>query len=152
VRVAFSSQRLAAARVAAGLTQQQIADALGTNKARISEWERGVTQPRASRLPAVARAINVDPLELMADSYEDLDLEALRMAAGLSRQALSAAVGMTLPRYQRLEAGERTSELPEDLLHSLARILSVPLVTVRMAAENSRDQGIRRRYGEHSPY
>ena len=88
VCVAFSGQRLAAARVAAGLTQQQLADALGASKARISEWEHDVTQPRASRVPAIARAINVDPLELMADDYEHLDLEALRVAAGLSRQAL----------------------------------------------------------------
>jgi transcriptional regulator with XRE-family HTH domain len=132
------------------LTQQQLADALGSKKQRISEWERGVTQPRASWVPAVARAINVDPLELMADDYEHLDLEALRVAAGLSRQALSAAVGTTLSRYQRLEAGERTSDLPEDLLKPLARILSVPVVTVRAAAENSRDQGIRRRHGEHT--
>lgn len=149
VRVAFSSQRLVAARVAAGLTQQQLADALGANKGRISEWERGVSQPRASRVPAIASTLNVDALELMADDYEHLDLEALRLAAGLSRQALAAAVGMTLPRYQRLEAGERTSELPEDLLQPLARILSVPMVTLRVAAENSRDRGLRRRYGEH---
>ena len=139
VRVAFSGQRLAAARVAAGLTQQQLADSLGADKARISEWERGASQPRASRMPDIAKAVDVDALELMADDYEHLDLEALRVAAGLSRQALAAAVGMTLPRYQRLEAGERTSELPEDLLQRVARILSVPAVTVRVAAENSRD-------------
>ncbi len=78
---------------------------------------------RASRVPAVAAALRVAPLELMAEDYAHLDLEALRLAAGLSRQALSAAVGMTLPRYQRLEAGERTSDLPEDLFQSLARIL-----------------------------
>ena len=147
--MAFNGQRLAAARVAAGLTQQQLADSLGADKARISEWERGASQPRASRMPDIARAVDVDASELMADDYEHLDLEALRVAAGLSRQALAAAVGMTLPRYQRLEAGERTSELPEDLLQQVARILSVPAVTVRVATENSRDQSLRRRNAGH---
>jgi transcriptional regulator with XRE-family HTH domain len=146
--VSFSRQRLVSARVAAGLTQQQLAEALGVNQQRVSEWERGVRQPRASRVPAVAKAINVDPLQLLADEYEQLDLEALRLAAGLSRQALATAVGVTLPRYQRLESGERTSEFPAELLQPLARILSVPVDTVVAAAENSRDQGLRRRGAE----
>jgi transcriptional regulator with XRE-family HTH domain len=127
------------------LTQQQLADAIGANPSRVGEWERGQSEPRASRLPAVAGAVGVDPLELMAGGYEQLDLEDLRLAAGLSRQALAAASGMTLPRYQRLEAGERVSELPDDLVPTLARVLSVPEVTVRWAAENSREHGLRRR-------
>lgn len=143
----FLSDRLAEARVAAGLTQQQLADALGVSKPRVSEWERGHTEPRASRLPAVARAVGVDPLQLVAEDYDHLDLEALRMAAGLSRQDLAAAIGMTLPRYQRLESGERASDPPDEFVPLLARVLSVPEVTVRLAADNAREQRVMRQTG-----
>ena len=148
--MAFSGQRLVAARVAAGLTQQQLADTVGVARPLVSDWERGTTRPRASNVPAVAAAIGIDPLELVADDYHQLDLEALRLAAGLSRQALAEAAGMTFPRYQRLEAGERASDPPADLVRRLARILSVPVDTVLMARENARERWLRSRDSDGS--
>jgi DNA-binding transcriptional regulator YiaG len=41
VGVGFNGARLAAARLA-GLTQEQLAAGLGSDPARVSEWERGL--------------------------------------------------------------------------------------------------------------
>lgn len=44
------------ARRAAGLTQQQLAERLGTTQSVISRWERGHDEPRLSTLAEIARA------------------------------------------------------------------------------------------------
>ena len=41
-------QRLKFARVGAGLDQQQLADSVGTSRASVSGYERGVAEPSAS--------------------------------------------------------------------------------------------------------
>lgn len=45
-----------AARRTAGLTQQQLAERLGTTQSVISRWERGHDEPRLSTLAGIARA------------------------------------------------------------------------------------------------
>jgi transcriptional regulator with XRE-family HTH domain len=45
---------IAAARAAAGLTQQQLAAALDTSSSRVSGWERGVHLPSQKQQPAIA--------------------------------------------------------------------------------------------------
>ncbi|MDP3063533.1 MAG: helix-turn-helix transcriptional regulator [Chloroflexota bacterium] len=45
---AWDGQRVQALRKHLGLTQQQMADELGTRQQTISEWETGVYQPRGA--------------------------------------------------------------------------------------------------------
>jgi DNA-binding XRE family transcriptional regulator len=52
------SERIRAARLAAGLTQAQLASILGTHQSAVSGWERGLA-PRAHRLPQIAAALGV---------------------------------------------------------------------------------------------
>lgn len=42
------------AREAAGLTQQELATALGVDQSTVCLWETGKTQPRAKLLPQIA--------------------------------------------------------------------------------------------------
>jgi DNA-binding transcriptional regulator YiaG len=44
----WDSQRVRALREHLGLTQQQMADQLGTRQQTISEWETGMYQPRGA--------------------------------------------------------------------------------------------------------
>ena len=41
-------------RVAKGLTQQQMADALGENRTTVTKWESTDAFPRADKLPQIA--------------------------------------------------------------------------------------------------
>lgn len=42
------------ARIKAGMTQAEVAQAVGVNQASVSLWESGVTLPRAATLVALA--------------------------------------------------------------------------------------------------
>jgi len=59
-------QRIITARRAAGLTQVQLAAAVGVPQQTISQWERGVAAPRDDRRPHLARALGTTPAELFA--------------------------------------------------------------------------------------
>lgn len=50
---------LASLRQAAGLTQQQLADAVGVKQSNIAFWERAAKPPRGEVLPALAAALGV---------------------------------------------------------------------------------------------
>jgi transcriptional regulator with XRE-family HTH domain len=52
------AKRIKEARLAAGLTQAQLAAILGTHQSVVSNWERGLI-PRAHRLPQIAAALGV---------------------------------------------------------------------------------------------
>jgi DNA-binding XRE family transcriptional regulator len=60
-------RRLRELRQLAGLTQCQLAAAVGVDSDSISDWERGKAFPLASRLPQVGSALGVD-LAALADS------------------------------------------------------------------------------------
>jgi transcriptional regulator with XRE-family HTH domain len=136
--MAFSGARLAAARLAAGMTQEQLARSIGSDQTRVSEWERGLFSPRPEQVPALAAAVGVNPLQLLDIQPEGPELEALRLAAGLSLQAIAAAVGTSVSRYRRMERGERLQAPPEDLIDRLSSVLAVPSGTVRAAIEVAR--------------
>lgn len=52
-------------RVLRGLTQQQLAEQIGVHPARISEFERGLHEPRIGRLHEIAAALNVTVNQLI---------------------------------------------------------------------------------------
>lgn len=52
--------RLAAIRVARGLTQRQVADLLGVISNQVARWERGAGIPRVPMLIAIARYFDID--------------------------------------------------------------------------------------------
>lgn len=51
-------------RLAAGLSQKNLADKLGIVQSAISAWESGEKMPRASQLPALAKALSCSIDEL----------------------------------------------------------------------------------------
>jgi transcriptional regulator with XRE-family HTH domain len=52
-------RRLKALRVAAGLTQKQLADAVGASQTAVGFWERGAREPGALVLPKIAAVLGV---------------------------------------------------------------------------------------------
>ncbi len=68
-------ERLKCLRVKAGLTQQELAAALGTDQTLISTWERDRARPSAAALAALAARFGT-PVEAL-DSGEGFSLESL---------------------------------------------------------------------------
>jgi DNA-binding XRE family transcriptional regulator len=54
-------------RRAAGLSQEQLADRCGLHATEISRLERGVREPRLSTIVRLARALEIQPSQLLAD-------------------------------------------------------------------------------------
>jgi transcriptional regulator with XRE-family HTH domain len=54
-------------RIAAGLTQQQLATKVGVSRRSLYEWENGLSLPRADRVVELARALNV-PIQTVCES------------------------------------------------------------------------------------
>ena len=51
-------------RKALGLTQEQVAEALGISAPAVNKWEREVSLPDITLLPPLARLLGVSPCEL----------------------------------------------------------------------------------------
>lgn len=57
---------LAKARIAANMTQKQLADAVGCLQKDVSRWERGVVNPSGVNLLKLAEILGSDPKDLIS--------------------------------------------------------------------------------------
>ncbi len=62
--------RVAAARDAAGMTQDQLAKRLGVKLKTLQQWEEDVAEPRANRLSMMAGLLNVSMVWLLTGQGE----------------------------------------------------------------------------------
>lgn len=56
-------------------TQREVAKILGVKEAAVSKWERGLSKPRADRLPILAKLYGCSIEELLADTSEATEAE-----------------------------------------------------------------------------
>ena len=56
---------IARRRIALGLTQGQLAEAIGNRQVDISRWERGIGNPGSKYLPRLAKALNCSMEDLI---------------------------------------------------------------------------------------
>jgi transcriptional regulator with XRE-family HTH domain len=78
------------ARLDAGLTQRQVADAIGVPHTYPSRWERGVVGPRPESLLALADLFRLDPAALLRLRV-GIEPEASHSADALARAVTDAA-------------------------------------------------------------
>lgn len=52
-------------REARGLTQEQVAQAVGTSQSHYSKIELGIVSPKIRTVGRIAKALGVDPIELL---------------------------------------------------------------------------------------
>ena len=52
-------------------TQREVAKILGVQESSVSKWERGISKPRADKLPAIAKLYGCTIEELLADDIEE---------------------------------------------------------------------------------
>jgi len=106
--------RLRTARRSAGLTQKQLAEALGVESITVSRWERGVTTPSLPRLRRVAEMTETTVSDLVrapdAATAHAVELAALREELAETRELVDR-VARTLDELARprLEARSRST-------------------------------------------
>ncbi len=72
------------ARLRAGLSQLELSDRSGKDRAQIARWERDVVQPSFETLRDLVRACGFD-LDMALVPYESDDRETARLQKGLMR-------------------------------------------------------------------
>lgn len=66
-----NTKSLKTRRILLGLSQQALAEQLGTVQSAVSAWESGEKMPRASQLPALAAALHCSIDELYSEEKEE---------------------------------------------------------------------------------
>lgn len=85
--------RLHRLRIEKGLSQADLAAAMGVSTPSISGWEKGRTHPRRSRVAALAALLGVPMPELLGMDAPDAPPEKLDALVDRSRDAIARAVG-----------------------------------------------------------
>lgn len=113
-----------------GLTQQQLADALGINKMAISNYEKGKRQPNIETVKAICKALDISLMQFMAYS-EGVELSAGHfqnsdLLTAAQKESIEAQIRYTAQRYydaclcanapcDRCDLPAEKIALPEDL-------------------------------------
>lgn len=97
-------QRMKILRKASGMTQQQVADALGVSRPAIAFWETGREGSARKHIPNLARLFGVDP-EIFLTGYVQADI-ALTVFL-MSMISSSFIVCLTLPVRSQPRSGLR---------------------------------------------
>lgn len=116
---AWSGDRLKQLRKAAGLTQAELAEKVGSHTITVSRWETDEREPTWTNIAALAKALGVDCTAFLppADveekegskmsAWNGARLRELRVAAGLSQSALAERAGVTRDTVAQWEANNR---------------------------------------------
>lgn len=105
--VATFGDRLAGAREAAGLTQEDLAQRLGVRLTTVQAWEEDMAEPRGNRLQMLAGMLNVSLTWLIAAEGDGLDV----LPEG--PKAVPPRIEAALAELQQLRA--RATALADDL-------------------------------------
>lgn len=116
----FQPAALRQARLAAGLSTEELAGRLGRTRTTVARWEAGSRLPQPSNVQALAAALGVSP-EVLVEAPQSLS--GLRASRGLSQAQVAEAIGVTQPAYARVESGR--SGASYELVVALAELFGV---------------------------
>jgi len=135
----FDGARLRTQRLAAGMTQRQVAREVDVSESVVAHWERGSQRPTVERVAALARALGLTPTDLTTHDHDPgpRSLMQLREAAGLKQDRLAARAGLTRTKYSSLERGE-VATLSRTDAAQLAKALGVRTHDVHTAHATAR--------------
>jgi transcriptional regulator with XRE-family HTH domain len=105
----MQGNRIREARIKNHLTQEELAEKLGTEKNQISRWENGHKMPRGERLSEIAQTLNVSLDYLMGLSDEptirvkidSLTVEEMQIIVALRQNNDSEALKIIINREKR---------------------------------------------------
>lgn len=134
----IDGERLRAAREQAGLSQRQLAAAVGVNQQRISAWEKGKRHPLAGSLFRLMSVLDVDVMALLPQGAPET-LWVLRQRAKLTQAALAEKSGVPRTTWAALELGvfavrpEQAGRLAGALKTTSAAVIAASAATREVA-------------------
>lgn len=117
------SQKLAGLRRRRGLSQEQLADALGVTRQSVSKWEGGTAMPELAKLVALSELFDVSVDYLVKDYLQEPETVGADREEQTQAERLERKVD-DLTRYVRGSVYAYDSK---------TRILGLPLVSVRFS-------------------
>ncbi|MFK0296632.1 helix-turn-helix transcriptional regulator [Streptomyces sp. NPDC090442] len=117
-------ERLRHLRRKRGLTQGQLAVALGCSRAAVSTWETTGRLPRPHRLQLLANVLGVPVVQLIEGS-EAPSLLSLRLSAGMLAKDVARKLRVTNSTYSHVERGRQ--KVPARWLPVLSKTFGVPV-------------------------
>ncbi len=123
-------------RIEQGLTQEEVGNCIGVNKATVMRYENGEIDIKRTVAIKLAGALHTTPAYIMGwDNRKNTDideyiafgerLQMLRNAKGLSQKSLAQELGMPQQTYQGYESGKRKVNLHQ--IQAFADYFNVPL-------------------------
>lgn len=110
-------------RKALGLTQDDLAEALGCTKQAVSNYERNTRECNYTMLRKLAKLLGVTVAELIEDADDDHDeLQQRIQSSGMTYKQLEEQTGVSKSAIQRYASGT-TEKIPVDRLRKLDAVL-----------------------------
>jgi transcriptional regulator with XRE-family HTH domain len=113
-------KHLASLRIAVGLSQQQVADAIGVRQSTVATWERSPRPPKGDMLPGLAAVLKVSISTLIDQSSESLLKKAAAHRGPASRLEQLMDEAIKLPRRKQ----QRITQVLEALIAQEAKVAS----------------------------
>lgn len=106
-----------------GLSQQALAVKLGVSRGNVGHWVQGRSKPSPPVVPALAKALGVEPLALTGKTEAQADLADIRVCLGLHGTEAATEAGLTPSAVSTLEAAV---DMPNvEHLDALAKVYNV---------------------------
>ena len=120
---------MAKARKAKGITQQRIADILGTRATTVSAWETGKVEPRTKTVIRLASILGVSIKDLLSEDNAEPKIEnALKKARktkNMTQGQIASKLGIARNTYTLYELGELA--VPPERIGEIAALLDISI-------------------------
>lgn len=123
---------IAHARIDKGMTQLQLANAVGVMQQQISAWECGRFNVPIPVLVKIAAVLDVDMLSLVGDGKNGKKrstIADMRRKKGYTQAQFAKELGLSQAQISNYETG--VYEIPAETLKKMADTLEVPVETIR---------------------
>lgn len=120
---------IARARVESGMTQEQLANIIGTDKRKVSEWERGIFSVPLPMLRKIADTLGLDWVTLIESIPEKKrsPIADARKANGWTQAKLAKAIGVSQGLVSTYENG---AHVPPETLKRISEVLNVDIAAI----------------------